>query len=318
MSEKPSRRRAFHWKGFVTFVLAGVFVLLVTSGAVLYSSPRGRIANWTEWYVLGLNKETWAAVHMATSFLFIVFGGLHLWLNWTSFASYFKVRFERAFNLKVEFALAVVVLALTTAGAVWNLPPVSYLPEWNLAIKDYWEGWSTRPPYPHAEESTLAELAERLGLELNLVVERLDREGLTPATEEDTVADIAASYGVRPEALYRVIMGEPASLVGHGRGGGGRGRGMGSGFQGGGGPGAPVPDGADTNGHAGGQVPGAGFGRRTVEQICAEEGVAVEDALVALEAAGVAAERGDAIRDVAERSGLRPREIAELIAAIAP
>ncbi len=299
MTEQSPPRKPFHWKGFVSFVLAGVFLLLILSGGVLYASPRGRIANWTEWYVLGLDKDAWSILHMATSCLFVIFGSIHLWLNWTSFASYFKVRFERSFNLKREFALALVLLLLLMAAAVWRLPPVSYVGEWNQAIKNHWEGWSARPPYPHAEESTLRDFTHRLGLDLNVAVERLDREGLTPETEDVTIADLAASHGMRPEALYRVIMGE-APISGGGRRGEGRGMGGGSGIGGG----------------AGGS--GAGFGRQTIEQLCAQHGFDVDTALSVLKAAGFNATRSDTLRDLADQSGLRPRDIADMVEAAAP
>ena len=378
MSEQSPPRKPFHWKGFVSFVLAGVFLLLIVSGGVLYAAPRGRIANWTEWYVLGLDKDAWSILHMATSCLFVVFGAIHLWLNWTSFASYFKVRFERSFNLKREFALALVLLLLLMAAAVWRLPPVSYVESWNLAIKDHWEGWSARPPYPHAEESTLREFTDRLGLDLNVAVERLDREGLTPETEDVTIADLAASYGVRPDSLYRVIMGEAPISGGYGRGsgGGGRrggsgtgegrgmgagsgtgesrgmggssgtgegrgmggssgtgeGRGMGAGSgpgegrgMGGGsgtgegrgmGGGSGTGEGRGMGAGSGGA--GAGFGRQTIEQLCTQHAVDVDTALAVLKAAGVNATRNDALRDLADESGLRPRDIADMVEAAAP
>lgn len=295
MNEQSPPRRPFHWKGFVSFVLAGLFLLLIVSGGVLYAAPHGRIANRTEWYTLGLDKHAWSILHMAASCLFVIFGSIHLWLNWTSFASYFKMRFERSFNLKREFALALVLLLLLVAAAVWRLPPVSYIDEWKRAIKDHWEASSARPPYPHAEESTLRELTDRLGLDLNVAVERLDREGFTPDTEDVAIADLAASYRVRPDSLYRVIMGEPAIPGEHGRGMG-EGRGMGAGSGG----------------------AGAGFGRQTIEQLCAQHGVDVDTALSVLKAAGVNAARSDALRDLADQSGLRPRDIADMVAAAAP
>ena len=51
----------------------------------------------------------------------------------------------------------------------------------------------------------------------------------------------------------------------------------------------------------------------TLQDLCDQEGVGIEDALAALEKAMITAEPGDNLRDLAEGVGLTPREIVEVI-----
>jgi len=56
---EPLSRKGFNWRGFTSLLLAAGFLILAGSGLVLYASPRGRVANWTDWEVLGLTKHEW-------------------------------------------------------------------------------------------------------------------------------------------------------------------------------------------------------------------------------------------------------------------
>ena len=53
---KPRERR-FNWRGFASLATGFAFLIMIVSGVVLYVAPRGRVANWTDWTVMGLGKE---------------------------------------------------------------------------------------------------------------------------------------------------------------------------------------------------------------------------------------------------------------------
>jgi hypothetical protein len=44
-------------KGFTSLLLAVAFLMLGFSGVILYLTPRGRVANWTGWTMLGLDQQ---------------------------------------------------------------------------------------------------------------------------------------------------------------------------------------------------------------------------------------------------------------------
>ena len=80
--------RGFSLRGFTSLLLMGLFVVLGLSGAMLYASPRGRVANWTDWTLLGLEKGQWEGLHLNGSLLFLIVAVLHLVLNWRPFWGY--------------------------------------------------------------------------------------------------------------------------------------------------------------------------------------------------------------------------------------
>ena len=253
MTQQPSPRKPFNSKGMTTFIVTLGFLVLGISGIVLYVSPRGRVANWTDWSVLGLNKEQWGALHTATALLFLLAAFLHLYYNWTTFWSYFKMRFEKGFNLKREFAAALVICGLVLAGTVWGIPPVSYLADWNESIKNHWETASAQPPAAHAEEWTLSQMAENRGVPLDAMVARLKENGYAVSDPSQTIKSIAEENNVSPDALFG-LMSPPQS-------GGGEGHGQ-----------------------------GAGMGRKTLAEYCEQHGIPVQDALDPLSAAGITAD----------------------------
>jgi hypothetical protein len=65
------------------------------------------------------------------------------------------------------------------------------------------------------------------------------------------------------------------------------------------GPGHGKGQGRNQNGGG----PGGGYGRKTLEQFCSEENIAVKDALVRLEAKGIKASANQTIRDIAANNG---------------
>ena len=74
----------FQSKGFTSLLLAVALPILGFSGIILYVTPRGRIANWTGWTMLGLGKQGWQAVHINVALLFLIVACIHLYLNWRS------------------------------------------------------------------------------------------------------------------------------------------------------------------------------------------------------------------------------------------
>jgi hypothetical protein len=57
-------------------VVALSFLALAISGAVLWVSPPGRIANWTDWAMLGLRKSEWIDLHIWFALLFVAIARL--------------------------------------------------------------------------------------------------------------------------------------------------------------------------------------------------------------------------------------------------
>ena len=230
MENAPAQKR-FSLRGFTSLLLMGLFLVLGFSGAMLYGSPRGRVANWTDWTLLGLGKEQWEGIHLNGSVLFLVVAVLHLTLNWRPFWGYVKKRAGLGLNRKVELALATAITAGIVVGTLYQVPPFRTVVDWRHGIKDYWERRTARAPVPHAEEFTLAEFAGHIQLSTDEAMEALRKEGYEVAAPTITLAELAGTKAVPPSRILADIQKHFPQAGGfQGRGGGGRGFGRGAGL----------------------------------------------------------------------------------------
>jgi hypothetical protein len=214
------------------------FLALGFSGVILYLTPRGRVANWTGWTMLGLEKQGWQAIHINIALLFLIVAGLHLYLNWGLFWGYIKKKACLSLNLKVEMLVAVVIAGGILVGTIKGVSPFGALMTLNYQIKDYWEREPVTAPMPHAEELTVGQLAGKMNLTVEEVIGALKQEGISAENADITIAQLAEKNRLTPSDVYAAIkkhfpdVQQPGQGRGEGKGGGfgpgkGQGRGMG-------------------------------------------------------------------------------------------
>jgi len=263
-SNRSDRKWQFRWQAFTSLLLFAIFLLVLVSGVVLYISPRGRVANWTGWSVLGLDKEGWASFHTAMASVFLVVALIHLCLNWRMFWGYIKKKAAWSLNLKVELVAAAIGTTAVAAAALSFAPPFGAIVAGRSFFRDYWESHSPAAPVPHAEEFTLQRLARIAGVSVDQIVDALDQLGAKQATAESTLAQAAADSGTTPNRLFRQLAEQFPQLSDSAargpRGGFGPG-GMGPGF-----------------GWGGGMGPGFGRGRYALGQSDTEDAAAQQHA----------------------------------------
>jgi len=276
-----TEKKTFNWRGMMSLLAAVSFVVMTVTGIVLYLSPQGRVAHWVDWRVAGLDKEQWGAVHTTSSLLFVIAAAVHLYFNWRVFLHYIRV--ASRFNLKREMAATLLVTAVVIAGTVWEVPPFSTIMAGGERMKAYWDARSYQAPYPHAEAATLAEFSEQTGIDLEQFKTRLSGMGVDVSDPEMTIGSAAKQLDLSPGELFERL----GTSGGRGAGGGGRGGG------------------------------GSGYGRQTLEQVCRDVGVDVQQAIGALKAEGVRAGASERLRDIADRAGIRPPDVIDMIEAMA-
>jgi len=222
----PSRQpKRFSLRGFTSLLLSLAFLAICVSGTMLFFTPRGRTANWTDWTLLGLDKHQWGSVHVNNSILFVAIAVIHLLLNWSVLMRYIKKKTTAGVNMKKELALAGVLAAVCVAGPIWGVPPFSTLMALNEDIKNYWDANAAQPPVPHAEELTLAELASTVSLSTEQVTTALQEAGYDVSDRGQTIGHIGQQKGVAPNAVFDEIRQRFPNTRGWGRVGGGRGAG---------------------------------------------------------------------------------------------
>jgi len=218
----------FKTKGFISLLLACAFSVAAFSGAILYMTPRGRVANWSGWTMLGLGKHEWSALHINACAVVLVIAVWHLVMNWRLFWSYIKRR-SAGLNLKLEMATALLLTAALVAGTIYSVPPLTTLTAWNEDIKNSWERQSPQGPAPHAEEFTVARLASNVGVDLDDMVNTLKNEGVIVADTEVTWGQLAQQNGMAPNQLFTLVSRTYPQLNQFSAGGQGGGHGAGQG-----------------------------------------------------------------------------------------
>lgn len=270
--------KRFQFRAFVSLLAAFSFVALAVTGVILYITPPGRIANWTNWTFWTLTKHQWVGLHICFSTLFLIVSVLHIWLNFKPLMSYFARKAQAAARFRVEWLLAIVVCGIVFAGAMKPFAPFSTLLSLNERIKFSWEEPKQQAPVPHAELLTIEELAQTTGIETETVLENLKAGGVD-ADILDVFGTVAEKNGLSPNELFGIATGtSPAT------------RNVGS-------------HGVGQTGQQG------GFGQQTLRQACASMGVDESAAIEALKQAGIKASGEKTIRQIANENGIHPSQI---------
>ena len=272
-----TRKRKFRPRGLVAFIVFGGFAVMTVTGLVLFITPPGRVAYWTDWALLGLEKTDWAAVHIVFSLLFVLAGAIHLFFNWKPFKHYLLDKFADHLKLRAESMIGLAAVAVILVGTLFAWPPFSWIINLNETLKDSWAaaGWA-EPPFGHAEEVSLKVLGMRTGREPRAMLEALRDAGYRADDPGQRVEDIAAANGVTPALLWAAITERVQPAV-------------------------PEPvTAAITAEEVELRYAGTGLGQKTLAEIAETTGVALDTMLARLRAAGIDAAPDDKMKAVAK------------------
>ncbi len=195
----------FQNRGFTSILTTFSFAVMSISGILLFIVPQGRIADWTNWRMLGLTKADWGGIHITTSLLFLAAGFLHTWYNWNVLAKYFARKKETGLALKRETLLALLIIIFFIAGPIYKVPPMNTILDLNNYVKNQWiSDKEDEPPIGHAELLTVKSFAKKMNIDLTLATEELRKNGITFA-ERESLAGIAKRYHTSPRQVYSLI-----------------------------------------------------------------------------------------------------------------
>ncbi|MBW2028050.1 MAG: DUF4405 domain-containing protein [Deltaproteobacteria bacterium] len=264
----------FSWRGWTTFVVTISFIVDTISGIILYIAPPGRIANWTNWNIWGLTKGEWGAIHTIFGYVLLIIVGIHLYYNWRMFWNFIWSKVKRAINMRREMAGATLLCLFVFLGTLWDIPPFSSTMELGEYFKDSWEESRVQTPVAHGELLTLKEFAEKTGVPLEKVLEGLQSKGYKVRDSEMTIHEVSEDNKVSPSQLYEAMK---ASGV--------------------------KPKEGETLGS------GLGMGTKTLEVLCSETGIPLDEALGRLRSKGIKAGPGDRLKDIAGKAGKTPMDV---------
>ncbi|MFC1493064.1 DUF4405 domain-containing protein [candidate division KSB1 bacterium] len=195
----------FHTRGFTAFITLLSFIVMTISGLILFIVPKGSVASWTDWTVIGITKTGWEGIHNIFMIVFLISIGMHIFFNWRPLINYFKGKNSTAIRLKRELTLAVLLISFIAAGSVVQIQPFWSVMKLNDLVKDYWKNSSTSPPVSDAEQFTLKELAELTQIPLSVYLSVFEEKKLLMPEGRPTFEEIAQANEKSPEQLYKII-----------------------------------------------------------------------------------------------------------------
>ncbi len=275
MSTKAKKK--FNWRSFVSLYMTFSGLVIAVSGVILYIAPAGRIAKWTHISIIGLEKDQWQALHTIFTFILLVSVGFHIYYNWRPLISYLRTRFHQKIKLRKEMWLSAAVTLLIFVFVLIDVPPFTTVMNFGESIKDGWATEQNEPPVPHAEEMSLAKLADAVKQPVDKLIANLASNDIQ-ASAEDVVKDLAEKYKMTPMELFKRMQLKIS-----------------------------VP--ADETK----TYQGMGYGRMSLEDVCLKLGVAPEDALQRLQEAGIMAEKDGNLKTLASDYDKLPIDLVNII-----
>lgn len=257
------------------------FIVTLITSVILYITPHGRVAYWSGWSLLGLDKTQWGNIHITVGLLFLLSGFVHIWLNWKPITNYMKNAAREMVVLTAPMVISLVLVLFVTVGTLLHIPPMQQVLTLNEHIKEVQTRTHGNPPYGHAELSPLSVFCAHMGFDVNEALAALKNAGFTNKLAADTpLVELAHANGATPQQVYEVIR---KALAGDD-------------------PFAALP-----------ANPPEGTGKMTIADICGTYGLPVDKALARLNAAGIAANREMTVKALSQQNGRTARDIYNLL-----
>ena len=199
--------KSFAWRKYISVGLALSFFMIALSGTILYIAPPGRVARWIHWMALGLNRAQWETQHTLFSYLFLIFGVVHLFsMNWKAFLSYFTNGILNKIRSKKEAVAALTTVLLIFFLTFFEVPPVISIMKLGNNISDTWSEKIGNPPARGVESMSAAEIAELFfDSNVDLVMDRLHEAGFTVNDKTQTINEISVVNNISPMEVFMIL-----------------------------------------------------------------------------------------------------------------
>lgn len=263
---------------FTSLCLAWSFVILTITSIILYIMPSGKIAFWSNWTMLGMDKHQWGALHTNIGYLFLAACLLHIVLNWKLILNYMKKKSKEAFSINWNTISSVVVVLIFSVFTLAEIPPVSWIQTFGEGLKESAEVKQGSPPYGHAELSSLELYCIRTQTDLEEAKRLLDEAGVSITGVDQSIADIAAANDLTPQDISKIITPNVAALT-----------------------------------SSAGFGTGKRMGQMTLTQISETTGVPLEELQEKLSDAGLNTDPDKTLKEIAAADGKHPSELVMML-----
>ncbi len=271
------------FKRFISLTLLWSFIVLLVSSVVLFIEPHGRVAFWSDWKLWGLSKEQWDNLHLCAGTLFSFAGLIHLYLNWQIIVAYLQKKLKGVSPIPTLLGSLFLTL-IFCLSSYYQVPPMKQL----IDLKEFVKQSQTRkygnPPFGHAELVPVNRLARFLGVEPKRFIEALRKSGIQVDSGQENLKELARKAGTSPSQIFALAMKamKDSSLNG----------GV-----------TRLP-----------KMPPPGTGRMSINDIANTYHVNVQDLLIRLKKAGIAATANETLKEIAAKAGMSPPEVYSILA----
>lgn len=189
----------------ITSLSLGIsFLIMSYTGIMLFVTPLGRVAYWSDWHLLGLTKTQYAQLHTTSMLTMLFFAVWHIYYNWKPIVSYLKNTEKKISFTKKEFVIALLINFFFVAGTLYPVHPMKAFLQMGDAIKTSWTAQYGEPPYGHAEETKLRVFCQKEGIDLERAKRILTEQRIT-FHENEPLLTIAQNNHKTPNDIYQLI-----------------------------------------------------------------------------------------------------------------
>jgi hypothetical protein len=132
--------RRLSFRAFISFALLVGGLVAATAGIVLFLAPSGRVANLTDWHLLGLSRPDWQAIRTIFALVFLLGAAIHVYLNWRPLRSYLWDRSPSESSRPWEMVASVALLALVFVFTLRGAAPFSSIVAFGERVSASWPG----------------------------------------------------------------------------------------------------------------------------------------------------------------------------------
>jgi hypothetical protein len=265
-------------KKIISLSLLYALVFMIISGIVLFIMPHGRVAYWTGWTFLSLNKDQWQALHTISGFIMVITGIFHLYFNWKPMKSYLVSKLSS--KISTEFLLVSLLAIVISVMTIMQLPPFQSFMDFGDGVKARWEKNIIEAPMPHFEDLSLSQIAKKSGVDVQNILTRLSQKRVI-ANADDVLKELAAKHELVPSELYSLFRDVVTTTT--------------------------------LKSEAEAPKAGSGLGRKSLAQVCETLGHTQQECAENLKQHGIKADFEKSLKDIATEHDLLPNELYKML-----
>jgi hypothetical protein len=260
-------------KKITSLTMMFVVIIMTYTGIMLFISPPGRIANWTNWKLFGLSKESYVQIHSMFMVLFILMTLIHVYYNWKPLTSYMKNTAREMIVFTKEMLVAIILVAVFLLGTISFIPPFSSFLDFGVGVKNSWEKEYGTAPYAHAELSSLKMFVKKMGYDLEKTQGILKTNNVKFEVTQ-SLSQIGDNNSLSPQFIYNLLR---------------------KNFE---------KAGEET-------IQLTGMGRKTISEVAKTLRLSDAELISKLKALGIDAKEDEKFREVAEKYDMSPMDVIE-------